>query len=101
MEFFGYRIEKISDADAKELERARAILEKHGMIAVKKPKTNENKARSALRASAIKAEIAKGKVIEAMARLHAEGESITIAKVATIADVSRNTAKKYMQQQQS
>lgn len=96
MDIWGIRIEKISDVDEKALERAKAILDEQGFKAILKPKTNENKAKSALAASAVKADIAKAKVSEAIARLEAEGKKVNIANVAKEAQVSRNTAKKYM-----
>lgn len=96
MTFFGYRLEKITDTEVKELERAKEVLERHGFRAVRQTVDKSKKSQSAKEATAMRAERAKSKVLEAIARISAEGEKITIAKVAKIADVSRITAKKYM-----
>ena len=96
MAFFGYRLRLEKIDEAKELERAKEVLERHGFRAVRKTVDKSNKGQSARKATAIRAKRAKNKVLEAMARLNVEGEKINIAKVAKIADVSRITAKKYM-----
>ena len=96
MTFFGYRIEKISDAEAKGLERAKEVLERHGFRAVRVTTDKTNKSKSAKEATKIRADRAKKKVLNAMAELENVGQKVNIANVAKLADVSRITAKKYM-----
>ncbi len=98
MDIFGIRIEKISDADAKALERAKAILDEHGLKAIAKPKTNENKAKSANAAAQAKADQAKAKILEAAEHLKSNDKKINIANLSREAQVSRNTAKKYLEE---
>ena len=57
------------------------------------------KIESAKRASKIKADKAKEKVINAVNLLRLQGEEITPYKVAKTAQISYNTAKKYLQKQ--
>ncbi len=100
-EVFGYKvsIEKKALKDKEngempnDLRWALEILEKYG----KKLPPSPKKIESAKRASKIKADKAKEKVINAVNLLRLQGEEITPYKVAKVANVSYNTAKKYLQ----
>jgi Fic family protein len=95
-EVFGYKIsiEKKALKDEtipKELKEALEIIERYGA----KLPPSEKKIASAKRASEMKANKAKEKVINAINSLHLDGEEITAYKIAKRAGVSYNTAKKY------
>ena len=102
-EVFGYKIsiekKALKDKDTGEmpndLKWALEILEKYG----KKIPASPKKIESAKRASKIKAERTKEKVINAVNLLRLQGEEITPYKVAKTAQISYNTAKKYLQKQ--
>ena len=96
MTLFGYRIRLEKIDEAKELERAKEVLKRHGFRPVRITIDKSKKSQSAREATAIRTERAKTKVQKAIARLNAEGEKINIANVAKIANVSRITAKKYI-----
>ena len=96
MTLFGYRIRLEKIDEAKELERAKEVLELHGFRPVRKTIDKSKKSQSAKEATAIRMERAKTKVEEAIAKLNAEGKKINIANVVRIAGVSRITAKKYI-----
>ena len=102
-EVFGYAIDiqkkALKDKNIGEmpddLRWALSILEKYG----KKIPASKKKIESAKRASAIKANKAKEKVRNAINLLRLEGlknEEITAYKVAKTANISYNTAKKYL-----
>ena len=98
-EVFGYKIsiEKKALKDEtipKELKEALEIIERYGA----KLPPSEKKIASAKRASEIKANKAKEKVINAVNLLQLEGEEITAYKVAKTAEISYNTAKKYLKE---
>jgi len=100
-EVFGYKIsiEKKALKDKEngempdDLKWALEIIEKYSA----KIPPSKKKIESAKRASKIKADRTKEKVINAVNLLRLQGEEITIYKVAKIANVSYNTAKKYLQ----
>jgi len=100
-EVFGYKISiekkalkgKESGEMPNDLRWALDILEKYG----KKLPPSKKKIESAKRASNIKAERAKEKIINAVNLLRLQGEEITPYKVAKTAQISYNTAKKYLQ----
>ena len=99
-EIFGYKIsiekkalkDKESGDMPNDLKWALEILEKYG----KKLPPSPKKIESAKRASKIKADKAKEKVINAVNLLRLQGEEITPYKVAKTANISYNTAKKYL-----
>ena len=99
-ELFGYVIdiekkalkEKNKKEMPKDLQWAFEILEKYSAKIPPSPKKIE----SAKRASKIKADKAKEKVINAVNLLRLQGEDITPYKVAKTAGISYNTAKKYL-----
>ena len=96
-EVFGYKISiekkalKKKEELPQDLKWALEIIEKHGAKLPPSPKKIE----SAKKASEIKANKAKEKVINAINSLHMDGEEITAYKIAKRAGVSYNTAKKY------
>ena len=100
-EVFGYKIsiekKALKDKDTGEMPNdlrwALEILEKYG----KKLPPSKRKIESAKRASEIKAKRSKEKIINAVNLLRLEGEEITPYKVAKVAGVSYNTARKYLQ----
>ena len=98
MTFFGYRlrVEKIDEVKAKELERAKEVLERYDFRPVRKTIDKSKKSKSAKEATAIRMERARTKVEEAVIKLNAKGEKVSIANVARDAKVSRITAKKYI-----
>ena len=102
-EVFGYAIDiqkkALKDKNTGEmpddLRWALEILEKYG----KKIPVSKKKVESAKRASAIKANTAKEKVQNAINLLRLQGlknEEITAYKIAKTANISYNTAKKYI-----
>ena len=101
-EVFGYKIsiekKALKDKETGELpedlKRAFEIIEKYSAKIPPSPK----KVESAKRASKIKAERTKEKVINAINLLRLQGEEITPYKVAKISGVSYNTAKKYLKE---
>ena len=96
-EVFGYKISiekkafKAKEEMPNDLRWAIEIIEKYGA----KLPPSKKKVESAKRASQIKANKAKEKVINAINSLHLDGEEITAYKIAKRAGVSYNTAKKY------
>lgn len=97
MEFFGYRIEKISDADAEELGRAKAVLEKHGFRAVRQTVDKSKKQASAKKATAARSAKADAKLQSAFNLLRFTDEKITPYRLAKDAGVSQPTAKKFLE----
>ena len=99
-EVFGYKISiekkafKAKEKMPNDLRWALEIIEKYGT----KLPPSKKKIESAKRASQIKAKKAKEKVINAVNLLRLQGEQITPYKVAKIAKISYNTAKKYLNQ---
>ena len=101
-EVFGYKIsiekKALKDKESREMPNdlrwALEILEKYG----KKLPPSKKKVESAKRASKIKADRTKEKVINAINLLRLQGEKITPYKVAKISGVSYNTAKKYLKE---
>jgi len=102
-EVFGYKItiEKKALKDKEngempdDLKWALEIIEKYSA----KIPPSKKKIESAKRASKIKADRTKEKVINAVNLLRLQGEEITPYKVAKTANISYNTAKKYLQKQ--
>ena len=95
LKFFGYEI-TVTREEADELDKAKAILERHGFRAVRQTQDKTNKVRAAGEAAAMRAAVAREKVERAIREIEGAGERATIARVAKVADVSRITAKKYM-----
>ena len=99
-EVFGYKISiekkafKAKEEMPNDLRWALEIIEKYGA----KLPPSKKKVESAKRASQIKANKAKEKVINAVNLLKLQGEEITAYKVAKMAGISYNTAKKYLNQ---
>ena len=99
-EVFGYKISiekkalKKKEELPQDLKWALEIIEKYGAKLPPSPKKIE----SAKKASEIKANTAKEKVINAVNLLRLQGEEITPYKVAKTAGISYNTAKKYLNQ---
>ena len=99
-EIFGYKVSiekkalknKENGEIPNDLKWALEILEKYG----KKIPPSKKKVESAKRASKIKADKAKEKVINAVNLLRLQQEEITPYKVAKTARISYNTAKKYI-----
>ena len=100
LELFGYTIsiEKRALADEQlpqDLQEALKVLEKYSYKAPPSPKKTE----SAHRATAIRQARTKEKIQNAINLLKMQGEDITAYRVAKTAQVSYNTAKKYLQGQ--
>ena len=103
-EVFGYKIsiekKALKNKENREMPNdlrwALEVLEKYG----KKIPPSKKKVESAKRASKIKADKAKEKVINAVNLLRLQGEEITPYKVAKTAQISYNTAKKYLQKEE-
>ena len=98
-EVFGYVIDiekkalKEKEEMPKDLQWALEIIQKYGA----KVPASEKKKESAKRASKIKADKAKEKIINAVNLLRLQGDEITAYKVAKVAGVSYNTARKYLE----
>jgi Fic family protein len=97
-ELFGYVIDiekkalKEKEEMPQDLKWALEVIEKYGA----KIPPSKKKVESAKRASKIKADRTKEKVINAVNLLRLQGDEITPYKVAKIAGISYNTAKKYL-----
>ena len=101
MEFFGYRIEKISDAEIRELEEAKRVLEKHGFRAVKQTVDKSKKRAAAAAASEAKQKATREKLQNGLNLWRMEGDQdkkLTAYKLAKLAGVSQNTAKKFLKE---
>ncbi len=99
MEFFGYRLEKINDVEAKELERAKEVLERHGFKAVRLTADKSKKQASARKATEARSAKTKEKIQNGMNLWRLEGDQdkeLTAYKLAKLADISPKTAKKYL-----
>ncbi len=99
MEFLGYRLVKISDVEAKELERAKKTLERHGFRAVRVTADKSKKAAAAKMANAAKVKATDEKIQNGLDLWRMEedqGKKLTAYKLAKLAGVSQNTAKKYL-----
>ena len=98
-EVFGYKVFiqkkalKNNENLPNDLKWAFEIIEKYGA----KLPVSEKKKESARKASQIKAQKAKEKIINAVNLFKLKGEEITAYKVAKVAGVSYNTAKKYLE----
>lgn len=99
MEFFGYRIERISDIEIKELEEAKNVLEKHGFRAVRATADKTNKIRSANRANEAKQAQTMEKLQNGLNlwRMEASDKKLTAYKLAQLSGVSQNTAKAFLE----
>ena len=101
MVFFGYRIEKISKAEERELEDAKAVLEKHGFRAVKQTADKSKKRASASKASEAKQKQTREKLQNGLNLWRMEGDQekkLTAYRLAKLAGVSQNTAKKFLEE---
>lgn len=101
MEFFGYRIEKITDLEARELEEAKEVLEKHGFRAVKATQDKSKKIASANKANEAKIKATKEKLQNGLDLWRLEGDQekkLTAYKLGKLAGVSQNTAKKFLEE---
>jgi hypothetical protein len=98
MEFWGYRIERISDIEIKELEEAKKVLEKHGFRAVKITQDKSNKIVSAAKANQAKQAQTNAKIQNALNlwRMEASDEKLTAYKLAQLSGVSQNTTKAFL-----
>jgi Fic family protein len=96
-EFFGYTID-ISKGEMQELERAKEILDKHGFKAVRKTKDLTKKRISAQKATETRQKATEEKIQAGIRlwRLEASESKLTAYKLAKLAGVSQNTAKKYL-----
>jgi len=97
MKFLGYVIKKQSDLD--ELEQAKAVLERHGFRAVRKTANTSKKVASAAKANQAKQQITQEKLQNGLNLWRLEGDqgkTLTAYKLAQLAGVSQNTAKKYL-----
>jgi Fic family protein len=101
MEFFGYRIEKISGTEIRELEEAKRVLEKHGFRAVKRSADTSKKREAAAKANATKMAQAREKMKKGLELWRSEGDQekkLTPYKLAQLSGVSKNTAKKFLEE---
>jgi len=100
MEFFGYRLEKISDTEIRELERAKEVLEKHGFRAVRKTADTSKKKKAAAKANEAKQKQTREKLQNGLNLWRMEGDQekkLTAYKLAQLSGVSKNTAKKFLE----
>jgi len=96
-EVFGYtiNIERKALEDEKipkDLKEALKVIERYGM----KAQSTEKQKRAAEYATKIRQERVKRKIQDAVNILRLQGEEITAYKVAKVAGISYNTAKKYL-----
>jgi response regulator of citrate/malate metabolism len=95
--FFGYQI-TVSREEADELEQAKKVLERHGFRAVRKTQDKSRKRAAAAAATEARERRAREAVCVAIEQLKISGEKVTVSSVAREANVSRVTAKKYMEE---
>lgn len=101
MEFFGYRIEKITDIEAHELEQAKQVLEKHGFRAVRATADKSKKVASASKANEAKIKATREKLQNGLNLWRLEGDQdkkLTAYKLGKLSGVSQNTAKKFLEE---
>jgi Fic family protein len=98
-EFFGYSID-ITKGEREELEKAKAILDKHGFKAVRKTADLTKKRASAKKATETRKRATEEKIQAGINlwRLEASEERLTAYKLAKLSGVSQNTAKKYLKE---
>jgi len=96
MKILGYQIEKITEIEKNELDHAMSILKKYGFRVVRLTEDKTKKIESAKKATALKIKQSKEKVTNAIKELESTNQKINIANVAKLANISRITAKKYM-----
>ena len=95
LKFFGYEI-TVSKEEADELERAKAILDKHGFRAVRKTADKRKKQESIKRANEVRVSKTKEKMQNALNLLRFQDDKITAYRLAKEAGVSQPTAKKFL-----
>ena len=101
MIFFGYRIEKVSDAEIRELEEAKKVLDKHGFRAIRQTQDKSKKRASASKASEAKQKQTREKLQNGLNLWRMEGDQdkkLTAYRLAKLAGVSQNTAKKFLEE---
>lgn len=101
MEFFGYRLEKISELEVLELAQAKAVLEKHGFRAVRTTTDKSKKIASASKANEAKQAKTREKLQNGLNLWRMEGDQekkLTAYKLGQLAGVSQNTAKKFLEE---
>ena len=96
MNFFGYRIEKINEFEEMKLKEAIETLEKHGFRAVKTTKDKSKKVLSMQKANEKRISDTKNKIFSSIHKLKANNDKINLANIVFDCNVSRITAKKYL-----
>ena len=96
MEFFGYKIEKINKSEEEALQQAKEVLDRHGFRAVRITKDKSNKQKSMKKANDIKVKQTRAKIQNGVNLLRMENKKITSYSLGKYAEVSTNTAKKYI-----
>jgi len=96
MNVLGYKIEKISKDKEEEFDKACKIIYDMNYRVVKQTTDKSNKKASALEATKIRSDRAKMKVSEAIQYIEENDLKLSIANIVRHGDVSRITAKKYL-----
>jgi len=99
MEFFGYHIEKVSEKEEMDLQRAKEVLDRHGFRAVRKTTDTTKKKESMKRATAARSQQATERLQNAwnMLLFSHKPEEITAYRLAKESGVSQPTAKKFIE----
>ena len=97
MEFFGYKIEKINKSEEEALQQAKEVLNKHGFRAVRVTRDKSNKQKAMKKANDERVKQTRAKIQNGVNLLRMEGKKITSYSLAKYAEVSTNTAKKYIE----
>jgi len=99
VEFGNFFIEVGNKHEIRELEEAKRVLEKHGLRAVKKTADTSKKRASAAKANEAKQAKTREKLQNGLNlwRLEASDKKLTAYKLAQLAGVSKNTAKKFLE----
>ena len=96
MNIFGLTIERTVKNEQEKFDRACKIIDDFNYRVVKQTFDKSNKTASAAKASQIRANRAKEKVLESMQNLKNEHSKVNVANIVKMTGVSRITAKKYM-----
>ena len=96
MNIFGLTIERTVKNEQEKFDRACKVIYDFNYRVVKQTSDKSNKTASAAKATQIRANRAKEKVLESMQNLKNEHSKVNVANIVKMTGVSRITAKKYM-----
>ena len=100
-ELWGIRIESVGEHEIRELEEAKAVLEKHGLRAIRATADKSKKRASALKANEAKTAKTREKLQNGLNLWRMEGDQnkeLTPYRLGKLAEVSPKTAKKFLEE---